>query len=228
MIKPIIQETVDSAILDGITNYVRKDGKKFSDEQVAETVLLFLSIASENTGQALCNTITYLAAHKKWMEEYRKEIEKGSDILASPLIQACIMESVRISTHSAGGLRVPVNKKNIGPYSLHGVDILTVSGILIMKGEDQDNFSDPQTYDPSRFLEPRNESMSSNHLITWSSGIHSCPGRSFAIAELKLSTAAIVSSFDLELVEGLTEGSFFTTTLFNRLNLNAHLKKLLK
>lgn len=229
--KDIIQSyrddpTLPSPILRKAVTHVCRNGKHLTDEQIGRLINVLLFTSSENTGQALSNVITYLGEYDEWWEKCRHEAnacDSVEDILKSKIITAAIYECVRKTAHCVGGARTPLDKKILGDYYLDDADVVTASGLLLMTSPLQDRYKEPSKFQPERFLEPRNEPMNNLNIITWGAGIHPCPGREFALQELKIAISEIVKAFDIELCEKIPAPNFFTTVLFTRLDLKANL-----
>jgi hypothetical protein len=81
------------------------------------------------------------------------------------------------------------------------------------------------TYDPDRFLNPRNEKMDSKNIMTWGSGVHLCPGKLFALYEIKLAVTMMVTNFDIVLPEVIPPLNYFSPSAYAERKLLISLKK---
>ena len=61
------------------------------------------------------------------------------------------------------------------------------------------HWSNPETFDPDRFLEPKNLNIAKNSFMMFGGGVRICPGRQLAMTELKIIIAMIFSKYDPEL-----------------------------
>ena len=142
-------------------------------------------------------------------------------LLDDPLLNACIMESARLNTHI-----FPVSRKPQKQAMLGGVGLTPTIGnyfldpkcngridtiafcppLLQVYGPQAENtFEDPESYNPNRFLEGDDhahararESFKSTNVMTWGAGLHLCPGKMFALYEIKMALALLVAGFDIE------------------------------
>ena len=67
--------------------------------------------------------------------------------------------------------------------------------------QDPEIFENPSKYDPERFVGKKISDKVKNSQIPYGGGIHLCPGRFFAINEIKLFTILMLKHFNCDLVE---------------------------
>ena len=76
-------------------------------------------------------------------------------------------------------------------------------------------FPEPQKFAPERWLKPKSVTKEMQELfMPFSKGSRACLGKSLAIMELKLITAALLRSYKTSLAEGTTEDSMTMTDHF--------------
>lgn len=184
------------------------------NEKVAEAIITLLFIGSENTTPCMVGALTSLVEHKRWYNECREE----SDFLQSPLVNACVMESARMNTQIIAGGRVPYNHSTLGGYYVGDADAVMLAGTLLMR--DSDRFKDesgnpnPEVFDPERYLPPRNQPLTPYYILTWGNKSHHCPGRFFALHEIKLGLEKIIKQFDAEIAGTLPPRNYMSTNSF--------------
>lgn len=196
----------------------RKSGKEepsflysaleYSNNEIAEAIMSLLFIASENTTPCMVVTLTSLVEHKDLYNQCQKE----PIFMESPLVNACIMESARVNCQIITGARIPNKNSTLGKYYVGDADILAISGTIMMR--DSERFKDPHLFDPHRFLPPRNEPTTPQYILTWGNKHHHCPGRFFALHEVKLGLQYILHNFNIEIVGKLPKRNHQSTNSF--------------
>ena len=102
-------------------------------------------------------------------------------------------------------------------------DVLLPNGSILHKGEratvstsgmvDPSIFDDPETFEPYRFAHMREQEGKANqaHFVStgashlgFGHGMHACPGRFFALNELKIMLCHIIMKYDFKLPDGYT------------------------
>jgi len=87
-----------------------------------------------------------------------------------------------------------------------------------------DTFTNPLVYDPERFLQPRNEPSDAKSVMTWGAGVHLCPGKLFALYEIKMATALITTTFEIEIPKVLPPLDYFSSSAFAERQVMCRLK----
>lgn len=179
------------------------DCGEYSNYEIGEMLLILLYASAENTAHALTNTLIELSKDEDiWMkvgEECDKYINKDDDlelVFKSPLIDACVMEAMRLNSHIFAIARRPMSLKTLGDYYIGDYDNIAICTSMLMCGTcANDLYHEPQNYDPRRFLEPRFEKKTSEYILNWSAYVHQCPGKYFSIYEIKTALAYFIINF---------------------------------
>ena len=208
----------DSLVIRSAVDFVEENGFRFTDEEVGDIIVCLLYVSSENTALGLSAAITDLAQNQQWWEKIRDECQNINDaktLFSHPTLDACVMESSRLNTHIFALNRKPVNKVNLGEYYVGDADSVALCEPMLMSYDcSEDIYKDPLSYDPTRFFKPRNEPKTPQHIMTWGSGVHLCPGKNFAIYEIKMATALMVKNFNAEIVGNLPPLDYFSPSAF--------------
>ncbi len=181
-----------------------KTGKKLTNEQIGDVVVCLLYVSSENTALGLSATMIDLARCPEFWDKVKSESAKHlatgdiKSLLASPILEACVMESARMNSHIFALNRKPQKSSAmLGKYFIGDADSVALcEPMLMMYDCAEDVFKDAIKYNPSRFLDPINEPKTPMHVMTWGAGVHLCPGKSFAIYEIKVAMALITTNFE--------------------------------
>lgn len=70
----------------------------------------------------------------------------------------------------------------------------------VVAGQDRNIFRDPQRYDPDRFGPPREEDRRDFVFIPFGGGRHKCLGNAFALQQIKIILAVLLSRYEFELM----------------------------
>jgi len=225
-------EKRDSLIIRTAVDHVDEiSGEGLTNESVSALLLTLLYVSSENSSLGLTNTLTDLACHPDYWEMLKNECREHLDvgdtrgILNSPLMNACVMESARTTPHI-----FPLNRKpqhtgvTLGDYYVGDADAVAMcSPLLMFNGYASEIFQEPTKYNPSRFLkktdggyqEGGGESFNQYNVVTWGAGLHLCPGKMFALYEIKMAVALILQSFRFEVNKDAIKGlNYFSPAAF--------------
>ena len=217
-------EKVDSLILRRSVDYVDDvSGYKLKNDDIGDIIVCLLYVSSENTALGLLNTMVDLAQNEEYWNKVKLDSAKylgQNDIkglFSSQIIDSCLMESARMGTHIFPIGRKPLKKDTIGEYFLDNDSIDNVSLCLPLMMSDNDVasdvFVDSETYDPSRYQNNSNAKNSTN-IMTWGSGSHLCPGKQFAIYEIKMAMALLTTTFKQFAIPKKIAKDYFSPSAF--------------
>lgn len=191
--------------------------QSFSDKEIIGNVFTMLLAGEDTTSNSISWTIYYLAQYPDMVKQIRKEaltvygrddVPENSDILASlTYAEAVVMEAMRLK---------PVTP-TIYNEALEDVD---VEGLHIPKGmtvmlqnkvaqTHPDNFSDPDSFSPDRWLPKSNGCPFSHHkpevMHVFGAGPRFCPGKFLAMQEMICVISVLCKQFDMELAVDANE-----------------------
>ncbi|WP_200834621.1 cytochrome P450 [Amycolatopsis alkalitolerans] len=168
-----------------------EDGERFSDADVVNH-MIFLMMAAHDTTTITSTAVAYhLAKHPEWQERAREEsLALGDDLpdLAAldrlETLDLVIKESLRLTAP------VPsLPRKAVKDVAVLGHHIPAGTFVTIAPNTNHyspEHWSDPRSFDPERFAEPRREDKS--HRYAWmpfGGGAHKCIGLHFGMFEVK-------------------------------------------
>nr|XP_002758974.2 cytochrome P450 7A1 [Callithrix jacchus] len=203
----------------------------FNDLEKAKTHLVILWASQANTIPAtfwsLFHMIRNPEAMKAATEEVKRTLEnagqkvslEGNPICLSqtqmndlPVLDSIIKESLRLSSAS---LNIRTAKEDFtllledGSYNIRKDDIIALYPQLMHL--DPEIYPDPSSFKYDRYLDENGKTKTTFycnglklkcHYMPFGSGATICPGRLFAIHEIKQFLILMLSYFELELVEG--------------------------
>ncbi len=167
-----------------------EDGARFTDDDVVNHMIFLMMAAHDTTTITTSTILQYLGQHPQWQERCRTETSALGD--APSMIDLEGLESIDLVMREALRLRAPV------PVVVrHAVKDTVIQGVRIPVGTDvivgiqfthlmPRYWTDPNTFDPSRFGPDRREDKS--HRFAWEpfgGGAHKCVGMHFGGLEIK-------------------------------------------
>jgi cytochrome P450 len=177
------------------------DGSPLPDQVIRDHLVTFLIAGHETTATALAWAMATLARHPEVVGRMRDEIaalgpDPSPDALAAlPYLDAVSHEVLRLHPIIAEFFRT-VKK---GPFTLQGYSIpsdTSVAGSILMIHRDQQLYPEPEQFRPERFVE---RSFAPHEFAAFGGGHRHCIGAAFAMNEMNLVLASLVSRFDWSL-----------------------------
>ncbi|KAF8930172.1 hypothetical protein BGZ58_008423 [Dissophora ornata] len=201
---------------------------KLTDKAVQTEALVFLIAGSETSSTAMTNTLMYLVANPRTLKRLREELDQATasnpsgavptydQVRNLPYLTACINESMRLRPVAATGLPREVTEDTImaGHRIPKGTIVLAQIPQLHWNEE---YFPRPNSYIPERWLpdESRFPPVQDYTFYPFSAGTRNCVGKNFAMMEMRLILATLVTMYDMERVPGQRTDyvQFITTAL---------------
>ncbi|KAJ5322947.1 hypothetical protein N7452_011236 [Penicillium brevicompactum] len=181
------------------------------EEEVEDTMMLQIA-ASNTTLAALTFAMYYLSVNPEVQMALRKEIEANADVtnIASeaiqglPLLAGVIDETLRMHPSVPSGLPrlTPPEGLQLGGTYIPGKTTVSCPTWTIQR--DPKHFSDPNTWNPFRWINPP-ENHNTKAFFPFSLGPYGCVGKAFAYMEMKQALAKLVTSFDFKIAPGHDE-----------------------
>ncbi|PMB47864.1 cytochrome P450 [Fischerella thermalis CCMEE 5205] len=177
-------------------------GKSLSDEEVRD--LLFLPIFASRDGAAHSLTWCLYWVHRlrDVREQLLEELDRLGEnpdpmsIVALPYLNAVCSESLRICSSPMFMLPRLVEY----PVDIMGYELIpgtVLIGNIYSTHQREDLYPEPKKFRPERFLEKK---FSPYEFIPFGGGVRSCIAAPFAIFQMKLVLATILSNYKLALV----------------------------
>lgn len=173
-----------------------------SDEEICNTILCLLYVSSENTALGLNATLIDLLRNPVYMAKVRAEIMASIDDKElirsqSNLLHAAVLESSRMNSHVFAITRATKRSSTLGKYYVGNVDYIALCEPLLMTyPEASDTFENPTKYYPDRYLKNPSLKIPEN-VMTWGAGPHLCPGKMFAIYEIKTAVMTLLRQYHI-------------------------------
>lgn len=207
ILKRLVEERRNSGkregdLLDMLLDARYEDGKAMDEEQLIDEILILFTAGHETTSNALTFTCELLARHPAYQEKIFGEVSKAKAetnslmdfIKACPFTKNVIEESLRLYPPAYF-----VDRINIEEDEFNGMRIPQNSSLLFSILEIHTNpnyWEDPSKFYPERFSGATANQYSS-HYFPFGAGPRMCIGNNFAIYEMVLALAEIISTFKI-------------------------------
>jgi cytochrome P450 len=175
-------------------------GVGLSDEEIRANVITFIGAGNETTANALTWSLYLLAHAPEWQQRLRDEADRHSaTIRDKPLdlveTRAVIEEAMRLYPPVASLSREAVDADDVlGRRIRKGTLMMIVPWIV---HRHRKLWSDPDRFDPSRFLPGTRETIDRYAFLPFGAGPRVCIGAAFALQEAVIVLSTIMKHFRL-------------------------------
>jgi hypothetical protein len=189
-------------LLDMLLEARYEDGKPMEKEQLIDEILILFTAGHETTSNALSFTCQLLAQHPETQTRILEEVKLAKKdnsrlmefVTSCKFTQQVIEESMRLYPPAYF-----IDRVNIEADDFKGIDFPKNSSILLSCFEihrHKDYWEDPEKFNPDRFSGKENHS---SHYFPFGAGPRKCIGNNFAMFEMILTIAEVVSRFQIDL-----------------------------
>ncbi|HAZ44811.1 MAG TPA: cytochrome P450 [Cyanobacteria bacterium UBA11369] len=178
-------------------------GEPMTDEELRDELMTLLLAGHETTATAIAWALYWIHKLPSVREKLLQELDSLADnpdpgaIFKLPYLNAVCSETLRI--YPVGMLtfpRVPKVPVTLGGYDIAPGTILM--GSIYLTHQREDVYPEPKQFKPERFLERQ---YSPYEYLPFGGGARRCIGYAFALFEMKVALAKILSRYELELAD---------------------------
>ncbi len=190
-------------LLDMLINAEYEDGKKMTNEQLIDEILILFVAGHETTASALTFTLFLLANHKTKLQSATAEsldlTNTNSNLLTAlsnfKYIKQCIEESMRLYPPAWITDRVALEDDMLGDYRIKKGTLIGIS--IYEMHRNTSYWTDANQFKPERFSEKHKKKITSCYM-PFGAGPRLCIGNNFAMYEMILAINAIINKFKIE------------------------------
>ena len=191
-------------------HYIMKQGEVYDlkQDEIIVNAALFIVAGSETTASSLSSLANNLLRHPDKYEKLKKEIREAfkseeeiclEKIMELEYLTACIEENLRIFPPAPIGFLRSINP---GGDTIDGVFVpggTSVSVSTWCSHHSPENFKEPDSFIPERWLEDNKEFRDDKRLASrpFSMGPRGCIGKDLSYMEMRLVLARMIYSYDL-------------------------------
>jgi sterol 14-demethylase len=189
-----------------------KDGTDITEDEVTGLLIALLFAGQHTSCITSTRTTLFIANETKWLDRVLKEqndIFQGKDrpityddLNDMETLHNCMREALRlcptfimILRKAERDITINVDKET---YTIPKNDFVCVSPTVSMRLKT--TFPDPNTFDPDRFLAPREEHKKPYAYLGFGGGLHSCMGQNFAFVQVKTILSVLFREYEIERV----------------------------
>jgi cytochrome P450 family 110 len=178
-------------------------GEAMTDEELRDELMTLLVAGHETTATAIAWALYWIHKLPSVREKLLEELDTLGEnpdpgaIFKLPYLNAVCSETLRI--YPVGMLtfpRVPKVPVSLGGYDLEPGTI--IMGSIYLTHRREDLYPQPEQFRPERFLEKQ---FSPYEYLPFGGGARRCIGYAFALFEMKVALAKILSHLELELAD---------------------------
>lgn len=177
-------------------------GEPMSDEEIQDELLTMLFAGHETTASSLAWSFYWLhrlpEVRNKFLAELNSVVDTAdyASIAKLPYLSAVVAETLRLNP-----VVVVVNRQLKHPWELMGYKIEAGTSLLpciYLTHQREDLYPEPKRFKPERFIARQ---FSNYEYLPFGGGNRRCLGYAFALYEMKLVLATIMSQVELELLD---------------------------
>lgn len=194
------------------------DGTGMTDQQVLDEVMTVLLAGSETSAGTLAWLLHILSHDLDLQRELQQEIDtalggrlpQASDLHSLPLARRVVTEVLRM--YPASWL---LGRRTLEEIEIAGVPVPKRGQVLLnfyALHRDPDAYSNPNRFDPDRWIDPDPEVVRT-HYLPFGMGPHVCVGEGFAWSLILTTVAVIMSQYTVKPVPGSVVRPVARTTL---------------
>ncbi|MGD1917961.1 MAG: cytochrome P450, partial [Pleurocapsa sp.] len=179
-----------------------EDGRPMSDRSIRDELLTMLFAGHETTASSLAWSFYWLHRLPQVSQKFQAELTtlpqntEFTDIAKLPYLSAIVSETLRLNP-----VVVFVGRQLTQPFELMGYQLEAGTSLfpsIYLTHQREDIYPEPQKFKPERFLERQ---YSPYEYLPFGGGNRRCLGYAFALFEMKLVLATIMSQVNLELID---------------------------
>ncbi len=196
-------------------------GRAISEEDVRANIVTFIGAGHETTANALTWTLYLLSQSEPWRARVEEEIDAAFDPQSSadpsetlPVTKAALEEALRLYPPAAFLSREAIGEDWLAGARVPAGTVVTVAPFVLHRHRKL--WSDPDAFDPERFLGKNRERIDRYAYIPFGAGPRVCIGQSFAMQEAIIVLAHLMRTLRFDLAPGHVVAPVQRVTLRSR------------
>ena len=189
-----------------------RDGKTLSDDEITG-LLVALLFAGQHTSSITTTWTAMLSMHhpdvmQRLVAEQAAVVPpKGEPLTFDHVnemdtLHYCVKEAIRMFPPLILLMRKAKVDIPVGDYTVPKGDIIMAApGVSMRLPQKDGGFSNPDAFNPDRYVAPLNEGKEKYHYIGFGGGLHACMGERFGFLQVKTILSVLFRTFNVEPVD---------------------------
>jgi len=180
-----------------------------SEDQITGQGIIFFTAGFETTANTLTTLCYNLVKNTQVLETLQEEIDNmlsenddridHETVSAMPYLEACLKENLRMCPPVARNDRTCSKDFQYKNIKIPGGTEVAIP--IYTVHHDEDNFPDPEAFQPTRFLKENADKIIPGSFLPFGIGPRACIGERFAMVEMKIAMVKLLNSFRIEMAE---------------------------
>ena len=179
-------------------------GEPLDEAELRANIFTFIAAGHETTANALTWSLYLLSQDQEWAARVASEADgqaRGEDPCGHLIeTRAVIEESLRLYPPIAALSRTAIEDDELAGEPIRAGTMVIVAPYVVHRHEML--WSEPESFDPRRFLAPAREQIHRYAYVPFGAGPRICVGAAFALQEASLVLSLIMRDFTLSPVPG--------------------------
>ncbi|CAG8651919.1 7502_t:CDS:2 [Funneliformis mosseae] len=211
---------------------VGKNDQPLANDQLSSILREVFTGGLDTTSNTISYVIYFIAKYRDIYLKIRDEVLKVYGTLDNPNIvfesfeklkymDAVIQEAIRCFPTISLISRAATEDVDFDGFIIEA-DTTVYTNLKALSNNPK-YFTDPEKFNPDRFLNDKG-SMVKYSFLPFGNGVRMCPGRAWAMVQMKTFLIKLVSTFDIELVDKNAEVKYKYATVNRPVDINLHIK----
>ncbi|PKY39542.1 cytochrome P450 [Rhizophagus irregularis] len=211
---------------------VGKFDRPLTDDEISSILREVFTGGLDTTSNTLSFVTFYIAKNRDIYLKMRDEVLKVYGTLENPditlesfdklkYIEAVINEGIRIFPTLSFMARAAIEDVEFDGYVIKA-DTTVYTNLKVLSNNPK-YFKDPEIFNPDRFLNDK-DSMEKYTFLPFGYGARMCPGRIWAMVQMKTFLIKFVSTYDIELVDKDSKIKYKYATANRPVNVDLYIK----
>lgn len=201
-------ESDDKDLLDVLVSIRDEEGNlRFTADTITGIFISMMFAGHHTTSGTAAWTLIELLRHPDYMKQVTDELDEiysgGAEysfgaMRQIPKLESALKEALRLHPPLIVLMRVVQNEFIVEDFEITAGQTIAVSPAI--SNRLPEDFPNPDSFDPDRYLEPRQEDLANRWTwIPFGAGRHRCVGAQFAIMQLKAIFSVLLQNYEFEM-----------------------------
>lgn len=201
-------ESDDKDLLDVLVSIRDEEGNlRFTADTITGIFISMMFAGHHTTSGTAAWTLIELLRHPDYMKQVTDELDEiysgGAEysfgaMRQIPKLESALKEALRLHPPLIVLMRVVQNEFIVEDFEITAGQTIAASPAI--SNRLPEDFPNPDSFDPDRYLEPRQEDLANRWTwIPFGAGRHRCVGAQFAIMQLKAIFSVLLQNYEFEM-----------------------------